>query len=112
MRKTLAAVLTAGFLTAACSPVQHPESVAPVATNMVSIVDNAYNPPHIVVNRGQTVTWTNNGNLPHTVTSYDRLFGSGNIAPGQTYNYRFLRRGSYRYYCDYHSNMQGIVDVR
>jgi plastocyanin len=35
----------------------------------VSILDNSYNPASVSVDVGGTVTWTNNGSNPHTVTS-------------------------------------------
>lgn len=39
------------------------------ASTAVSIVDNAFNPPTVSIAPGNSVTWTNNGNNQHTVTS-------------------------------------------
>lgn len=40
-----------------------------VTTLSISITDNAFTPNTATVKTGAVVTWTNNGNNPHTVTS-------------------------------------------
>lgn len=62
--------------------------------------------PNIVnISAGDTVTWTNNDNIGHTVTSglpygsqTGTVFASGMIAPGKTYSFSFQDPGTYKYF--------------
>ena len=72
-----------------------------------------YFPQQIVVVIGvnNTVTWINNDNMPHTVTSTNGIFDSGNLEAGQSFTYTFTKPGTYSYVCSYHSWMKGTVIV-
>src|SRR5829696_5872316 len=48
----------------------------------VTIVDFAFQPASLEVPAGTTVTWTNSGAAPHTVTADDGTFDSDRLAPG------------------------------
>jgi len=73
-----------------------------------------YSPDTIVVVIGMnnTVTWTNDDSMPHTVTSASSLFDSGNMNPGDTFTYTFTTPGTYQYGCSYHPWMKGTVIVK
>lgn len=82
----------------------------------VSAGDSYFSPQTITVPVGSTVTWTNSGNMPHTVTSDTGLFNSGSLSPGSTYSVSFGVAGTYHYYCSFHggvggSGMSGTVIV-
>jgi LPXTG-motif cell wall-anchored protein len=82
----------------------------------VSIVDNEFDPVDVEVDADGTVTWTNNGDLPHTVTADNDSFESGNLDPGDTFEQVFTDAGTYSYYCEYHgasggTGMAGTVTV-
>ena len=79
--------------------------------NAVDIRDFSYQPGTLTVAAGTTVTWTNDGNVPHTVTSNERTFDSGDIAPGGSFSYTFTQPGSYPYHCTLHPSMQGRIEV-
>ncbi|HSD57308.1 MAG TPA: cupredoxin family copper-binding protein, partial [Methanotrichaceae archaeon] len=79
--------------------------------NAVEIRDFSYQPGTLTVAAGTTVTWTNDGNVPHTVTSDERTFDSGDIAPGGSFSYTFTQPGSYPYHCTLHPSMQGQIEV-
>ncbi len=72
----------------------------------------AFAPANIVIDAGTTVTWTNYDNVAHTVTSDqgDEL-KSGLFGQNQTFRNTFDTPGEYRYYCEPHPNMQGLVTV-
>ncbi|PSN91074.1 hypothetical protein B9Q03_05130 [Candidatus Marsarchaeota G2 archaeon OSP_D] len=77
-----------------------------------------YHPALIVVVIGvnNTVVWDNNDNVAHTVTARSvpngaTMFNSGNLNPGQTFEYTFTVPGNYTYYCEYHPWMVGKVVV-
>jgi plastocyanin len=82
----------------------------------VSIVDSAFEPAEIAVAPGTTITWTNEGTAPHTVTADGGLFDSGTLEPGDTFSYTFEEPGEYPYYCRFHGDeggrgMSGVVIV-
>jgi plastocyanin len=77
----------------------------------VSIVDFAFQPTAIFVNRGQTVEWTNTGNAQHTVDSDTEVFESDILDPGDAYSYTFDEPGIFPYHCDIHPHMRGMVIV-
>jgi plastocyanin len=77
----------------------------------VSIVDLAFSSANITVNVGDTVKWTNNGAVPHTVTSAGGPLDSGQLAPGETYEFTFATAGTYDYKCLNHASMTGTVNV-
>ncbi len=78
----------------------------------VSIGENFFSPSSLTVEVGDTVFWTNQGNLVHTVTSATPagVLDSGNIAPGETYSFTFTSVGTFNYRCIYHP-MTGSVTV-
>lgn len=87
-------------------------SQAPGA-NTVSIVEYAFEPSTIVISQGQTVHWVNDGRLTHTVTADDGTFDSGDLSPGQTFDFTFAKAGSYPYKCTIHPDrMTGVVEVQ
>ena len=65
----------------------------------------------VVIGVNNTVMWTNNDNMPHTVTATDGSFDSGNLNPGKSYVHTFAQAGSYLYICVYHHWMHGTVTV-
>ncbi len=87
-------------------------SPTPVQTSGdVSIIDFAFQPAALTINAGDTVTWANNGSVPHTTTSLDGLWDSGLLNPGQTFSVPFATPGSYRYRCNVHPFMHGTILV-
>jgi len=96
-----------------------PLALGTAATVQVSILDSRFVPDSSVVVVGDTVTWTNNGVLPHTSTSgvngvYDSLWDSGTLSNGGTFSRAFTSVGSFHYYfCRFHhlGGMVGLVQV-
>ena len=61
-----------------------------------------------------TITWVNNSNMPHTVTTQDNQaisFDSGIIQPGNSFSYQFGTNGIFYFYCKLHPNMKGRVQI-
>jgi len=84
-------------------------------TVTVSMEDNYFDAPNVTVEPGNTVTWVQNGQNPHTTTSYDGLWDSGIIEGGSggTFSFTFEEPGTYGYYCVPHEaqGMTGTVTV-
>jgi plastocyanin len=77
----------------------------------VSIRDFSFEPAQLSVEPGTTVTWTNEGNEPHTVTADNGLFDSGVLYPGDSYSVQFDGMGTVSYYCTLHPSMTGGITV-
>ena len=103
-------------------------SASPINTNKVSIVhgaatlgNKAFSPNLIRIKVGTTVTWTNNDNNLHTVTSgipntanAGEAFDSGLTAlimPTKTYSHKFTNTGEFSYFCRVHPTMIGKIVV-
>jgi LPXTG-motif cell wall-anchored protein len=77
-------------------------------TKTVSIKDFAFDPKTISVNVGDTITWTNEGPSPHTVSADDGSFDAGNLDKGATFSHTFDKAGTFAYYCKYHGAKGGV----
>src|SRR5919107_591898 len=77
----------------------------------VDIGDNFFDPPQAAVEPGSTITWTNKGDEPHTVTADDGSFDSGRLNPGDSYTVAFDGQGTVTYHCAIHPEMRGSVTV-
>jgi plastocyanin len=79
--------------------------------NSISISGMAF-PLKTTVKVGSTVTWTNNDQVAHTVTSDDGVsFSSGSIDNGMSFSYKANTVGSFPYHCNFHSNMKATLEV-
>ena len=79
----------------------------------VDIRDFAYSPNALEIAAGDTVTWTNQDEVPHTATGEDRgVLQSGTISPGDSFSQVFADAGEFSYFCEFHPNMTGTVVVR
>jgi LPXTG-motif cell wall-anchored protein len=77
-------------------------------TKTISIKDFAFDPKTISINVGDTITWTNDGPSPHTVTADEAGgFDAGNLDKGATYSETFDEAGTFAYYCKYHGSKGG-----
>jgi plastocyanin len=87
---------------------------APAAAEVpVDIRDFAYSPNPIEIAAGDTVTWTNQDEVPHTATGQDRdVLQSGTIAPGASFSQVFPEAGEFGYFCEFHPNMTGTIVVQ
>jgi plastocyanin len=84
-------------------------------TVAVDIVDNDYEPREVTVAQGGTITWTNTGNAPHTVTKESGPggdFDSETVAPGDTFEQTFDAAGTIGYVCTIHPGQAGTVEVQ
>ena len=85
------------------------------STGAVAIRNMMFTPPQITVQKGGTVTWTNNDSVAHTVTDDLSNVGgpdSGTIQPGASYNFTFNKTGSFQYHCTIHPSMRGTIVVQ
>ena len=81
--------------------------------------DKSFNPNPININPGDSVSWTNNDNDIHTVTSgsdegpsIGQEFDSGTLGEGQSFSHKFENPGTFEYFCNLHPSMVGKVIVK
>ena len=65
-------------------------------------------PKTIQIHTGDTVTWTNQDNIDHTVTGFGIDL---TVPPGQTISHTFDQLGTFDYRCTIHPGMTGTVIV-
>ena len=82
------------------------------AATSVSVQDNSFSPGTLKVSVGDTVTFTNEGGIAHTVTAASGAkFDSGSLAPGATFKFTAEKAGTVDYVCTFHPGMQGTIEV-
>ncbi len=75
-----------------------------------------------VLGQNNEIIWTNNDEVPHSVTSdngymdrvngkFDSLATVGLIMPGNSFNFTFTEPGEYPYHCEPHPWMRGKVTI-
>jgi plastocyanin len=69
-------------------------------------------PKTVYVNVGDSVTWSNDSDAPHTVDSdTGGELESGNFNEGESFDHTFSATGTFAYHCDIHDYMKGTVVV-
>ena len=105
----VAALITVTFLIVSCY--KSKSSYNSTTTSKISITSSAYSPASVTVANGSTVTWTNNDNMVHTVTTAEGSISSGDITPGSSYSKTFTTAGTYNYYDAHNTSMMGVLVV-
>jgi plastocyanin len=80
----------------------------------VSIGDNFFEPEQAEVRAGATVTWTNDGQVAHTVTKTGGPgdeFDSGTLEPGGEFSTKVAEPGMIEYVCTIHAGQMGTLTV-
>jgi plastocyanin len=101
----------AGVVTVIADPNTVAGSAANGGSAAVNIVDLDFTPKQVEVHQGATVTWTNTGQAPHTVTAQDKGWTSDMLKNGDSYSHTFGSVGTFTYICTFHPNMVGTVVV-
>jgi plastocyanin len=86
-------------------------TTAATASNAGTIKGFSFQPEVLKVKVGAKVTWTNDDAVAHTVTADTNSFASGNLQPGGSFSFAFIRPGTYAYHCSIHPSMHGSVVV-
>jgi amicyanin len=80
--------------------------------NKIEIKDFAFNPPTITVKSGETITWINRDEEPHTIVSVEKQFKkSPALDTDQQYTVTAGAPGTYSYFCSVHPKMTGTIVV-
>ena len=99
----------------AAAPTPAPAAPPAASSDGVTVdMSNAvYEPAEIKITPGTTVTWVNQDEDEHTVTSRTdpQVLNSGIIEENQTFAFTFDEAGTYKYICEVHDWMEGTVTV-
>jgi plastocyanin len=87
-----------------------PSAIA--ATKNVAITRSGFVPASVTIDVGDTITWTNNDTVNHSVVSDAGLFSSGILTPGQSFSNTFGQNGTFRYRDGTRTGVRGRVVVR
>merc|ERR1719359_1208662 len=107
-------------------PVRQPSTIAQASVKLGSDSGGlVFVPDKVTIKAGESVTFTNNAGFPHNI-----VFDEDNVpdgvsaeslsredylnAPGETYEVKFDKAGTYGYYCEPHrgAGMQGKIVVQ
>jgi plastocyanin len=86
------------------------DAIAAPRTHVVVIEGLRFEPPTLVVRRGDRVIWRNRDLVPHTVTAAG-AFDSGSIAPQAAWSHVFARAATLGYVCSFHPMMTATLQV-
>jgi len=107
-------------------PNSNPSNQPMIASSTVGISPGSSSPGNsqffvpdaLTIPKGTTVTWTNNDDTLHTVTSGSaeednpgNIFDSSYLTNGKSYNRKFTNAGEFDYFCTLHPYMKGKVIV-
>ena len=76
----------------------------------VTIDNFTFTPVELNVKVGDTVTWTNHDDIPHTVVSAGK-FRSKTMDTDNSFSFTFTSAGDYKYLCSLHPHMTGMIKV-
>ena len=92
-------------------------AVIPEGSTVVRIQGMRYQPKHVAIAAGETVTWVNEDGVTHTVTSGQGVLptqgplASPFLAKGQLYSHTFAEPGRYEYLCLPHLDQAGMREA-
>jgi len=104
-RKTFLSAFVAFAVLCAWVPVTHAEEAT------VKIDNFTFGPEVLKVKTGQTVTWLNEDDIPHTVVATNHAFKSKALDTGDKYTFTFVKAGQYEYFCSLHPHMKATIIV-
>ena len=88
--------------------------VAAVPTPRYTVVmkNDAYSPTSLTIPVGATVTFVNQDDDAHTVTSTNGWFDSKGLDSSGVWRHTFSKAGTYMYFCELHPFMKGKIVVK
>jgi plastocyanin len=84
----------------------------PSSTTEVKIDNFTFQPASITVAAGTQVVWVNRDDMPHTVTTDDKMLKSKAFDTDEKFTFTFTTPGTYHYFCSIHPKMTGEVIVK
>ena len=76
----------------------------------VTIDNFTFTPAELNLKVGDSITWTNHDDIPHTIVSAGK-FRSKTLDTDDSFTFTFTAAGDYRYFCSLHPHMTGMIKV-
>ncbi len=113
---SLALIAAVSVILASCSSAPSPTVAASRPASgasevQVTVEGFAYHPADLTIPVGTKVMWTNKDGAPHTITSDDALWDSGQLNRGDTFEHTFGQAGTFKYHCSVHPSIRGTITV-
>jgi len=83
---------------------------SPTGAQSISIKGFAFSPTELTINKGDTITWTNEDSTVHNVVG--GVLHSNDLTKGQSFSYTFTETGTIDYICTHHPSMKGRILVK
>jgi plastocyanin len=107
-----ACIALLAFALAACSSSSKSSGSTSAGSPDITIANLTFKPNPATVKGGATVTVKNTDDLTHTVTSDDGSSFNITVNAGSTATFTApSKAGSYKYHCNIHSTMHGVLTV-
>jgi plastocyanin len=81
-------------------------------THEVRIEGMKFLPERLEVAAGDTIVWTNQDIVPHTVTAARKKIESGELQTGKSFKLVAEKPGEIDYACRFHPVMKGVLVVK
>lgn len=78
----------------------------------IKVGNFTFSPETLTVPANSTVTWTNKDDVPHVIASTDGVFRSKGLDTDDHYSFKFIKPGTYNYFCSIHPKMTGKIVVQ
>jgi plastocyanin len=116
----LLVVLALGVFVASCggstasTTVSTPGTTAGGGAGGAQVVmkNTAFDPATVTIKAGESVTWTNQDSMNHTVVADNGEFKSSDLGQGAIFSFKFDKAGTYPYNCSIHPSMKATVVVQ
>lgn len=112
------ALLLTGLLLVGC-PSAGNDTPQPSSFEQIKMANSAFSPREITIKVGQTVRWTNDDPVVHTVTSGNpgdadagALFDSGDLIPFDSFSHQFNEVGEFAYFSKWDQGRPGMVGAK
>jgi plastocyanin len=115
-RRNITALIAGIFIAVLCVSTSSSNAGEASSGAKVTVKLFQFQPAELEVKAGTTVTWTNEDDIGHTITSgnpekKDGRFDMRLAGKGSIYGFTFTQPGTYSYFCDRHQSMQGRIRV-
>jgi plastocyanin len=107
---TIATLRNLGIRLAVSAVLASQIQAARCAETTVTIDNFTFAPAALTVKVGDTVTWKNHDDIPHTVVSAGK-FRSKALDTDDSFSFTFTATGDYKYFCSLHPHMTGMIKV-
>jgi plastocyanin len=75
----------------------------------ITIKSFTFNPAVITIKKGDSIKWTNQDDISHSIIANSGLFRSENFDKGQSFTFTFNNSGESLYHCGLHPSMTGKI---